>query len=158
MEPKKTNAKVYALRLLTVRDRSVQELRERLERRFSTDEAAEALDYLDDLGYLDDLRFAANYVQYRNRNRPTGNYLLRLELRNKGIADEDIDQVLNAADLEYELALSLAKQRMGSLERVEALVRIRRLYGLLQRRGFPSPIARRVVGELLDRDLENEYN
>lgn len=158
MEPKKTNAKVYALRLLTVRDRSVQELRERLERRFSTDEAAEALDYLDDLGYLDDLRFAANYVQYRNRNRPTGNYLLRLELRNKGITDEDIDQVLNAADLEYELALSLAKQRMGSLERVEALVRIRRLYGLLQRRGFPSPIARRVVGELLDRDLENEYN
>ena len=158
MEPKKTNAKVYALRLLTVRDRSVQELRERLERRFSKDEAAEALDYLDDLGYLDDLRFAANYVQYRNRNRPTGNYLLRLELRNKGIADEDIDQVLNAADLEYELALSLAKQRMGSLERVEALVRIRRLYGLLQRRGFPSPIARRVVGELLDRDLENEYN
>ena len=158
MEPKKTNAKVYALRLLTVRDRSVQELRERLERRFSKDEAAEALDYLDDLGYLDDLRFAANYVQYRNRNRPTGNYLLRLELRNKGITDEDIDQVLNAADLEYELALSLAKQRMGSLERVEALVRIRRLYGLLQRRGFPSPIARRVVGELLDRDLENEYN
>lgn len=136
----------------------MQELRERLERRFSTDEAAEALDYLDDLGYLDDLRFAANYVQYRNRNRPTGNYLLRLELRNKGITDEDIDQVLNAADLEYELALSLAKQRMGSLERVEALVRIRRLYGLLQRRGFPSPIARRVVGELLDRDLENEYN
>ncbi len=158
MEPKKTNAKVYALRLLTVRDRSVQELRERLERRFSKDEAAEALDYLDDLGYLDDLRFAANYVQYRNRNRPTGNYLLRLELRNKGITDEDIDQVLNAADLEYELALSLAKQRMGSLERVEALVRIRRLYGLLQRRGFPSPIARRVVGELLDSDLENEYN
>lgn len=136
----------------------MQELRERLERRFSKDEAAEALDYLDDLGYLDDLRFAANYVQYRNRNRPTGNYLLRLELRNKGITDEDIDQVLNAADLEYELALSLAKQRMGSLERVEALVRIRRLYGLLQRRGFPSPIARRVVGELLDRDLENEYN
>lgn len=136
----------------------MQELRERLERRFSKDEAAEALDYLDDLGYLDDLRFAANYVQYRNRNRPTGNYLLRLELRNKGITDEDIDQVLNAADLEYELALSLAKQRMGSLERVEALVRIRRLYGLLQRRGFPSPIARRVVGELLDSDLENEYN
>ena len=158
MEPKKTNAKVYALRLLTVRDRSVQELRERLERRFSKDEAAEALDYLDDLGYLDDLRFATNYIQYRNRSRPTGNYLLRLELRNKGITDEDIDQVLNAADLEYELALSLAKQRMGSLERVEALVRIRRLYGLLQRRGFPSPIARRVVGELLDRDLENEYN
>ncbi len=158
MEPKKTDAKVYALKLLTIRDRSVQELRERLERRFSKDETKEALDYLEQLGYLDDLRFATNYIQYRNRSRPTGNYLLRLELRNKGIADEYIDQVLNAPDAEYELALSVAKQRLGSLERVEALARIRRLYGLLQRRGFPSTIVRRVVGELLDRDLENEYN
>ncbi|HHT68051.1 MAG TPA: regulatory protein RecX [Firmicutes bacterium] len=157
-QPPKNDAKVYALRLLTVRDRSKQELRERLEQRFSAEEAAEALQYTEDLGYVDDQRFAMNYVQYRNRTRPSGNYLLRFELRSKGVGDHYIDQALNPPDMEYELALAVAKQRMASLERLEPIVRLRRLYGLLERRGFPSGLTRRVVGELLDRDLENEYN
>ena len=86
MEPTKktSNARVQALRLLTVRDRSVQELRDRLQRQFAQEEIEETLDYLERIGYLDDLRFAKNHVQYRNRHRPTGNHLLRLELRSKG--------------------------------------------------------------------------
>lgn len=158
MEPKKNDAKAYALRLLTVRDRSIQELKERLEKRFPGDEVQETLEYLEQIGYLDDLRFATNFVQYRNRQRPSGNYLLRFELRSKGVKESYIDQVLNADEVEYELALNLARQRLDTMEHVEALVRIRRLYGLLQRRGFSSGVARSVVGELLDRDLENEYN
>ncbi len=158
MEPKQSNAKSAALRLLTVRDRSVQEMKERLERNYTKEEVAETVDYLLEIGYLDDLRYARNHVDYRNRNRPTGNYLLRLELGKKGISDQIIDQVINAPEIEYELALTVAEQRLGSLERVDALARVRRLYGLLQRRGFPVTTARSVVGELLDRDLENEYN
>ncbi len=158
MEPKQSNAKSAALRLLTVRDRSVQEMKERLERNYTKEEVAETVDYLVEIGYLDDLRYARNHVDYRNRNRPTGNYLLRLELGKKGISDQIIDQVINAPEIEYELALTVAEQRLGSLERVDALARVRRLYGLLQRRGFPVTTARSVVGELLDRDLENEYN
>ncbi len=144
--------------MLTVRDRSRHELRERLERKFSHEETTEALDYLAGLGYLDDLSVAQNYVHYRNRQRPTGNYLLRLELRNKGIQDDYIEQVLNPAEVEYELAVNLAKQRFSTLERLEVNVVMRRLHGLLERRGFPAALARRVVGELLDRDLENDYN
>jgi regulatory protein len=144
--------------LLTVRDRSRHELRERLERKFSQAETAEALDYLAGLGYLNDLSVAQNHVHYRNRQRPTGNYLLRLELRNKGVQDDYIDQVLNPPEVEYELAVNLAKQRFSSLERLEAGVAKRRLHGLLERRGFPTMLAVRVVGELLDRDLENDYN
>jgi regulatory protein len=160
VEPTKktSNARVQALRLLTVRDRSVQELRDRLQRQFAQEEIEETLDYLERIGYLDDLRFAKNHVQYRNRHRPTGNYLLRLELRSKGVRDSYIEQALNSSALEYELALSLAKQRLGRLERVDALARMRRVCGLLQRRGFPATVARRVVCELLDRDPENEYN
>ncbi len=158
MKPKKNNAKTAALRLLTARDRSVQEVRERLERRFSKEEAEETIEYLQKAGYLDDLRYAQNYVDSRNHSRPTGNYLLRLELCKKGVKDSFIEQVLNSPEIEYELALSLAERRLGALQRVDALARLRRLYGLLQRRGFPSIVAKRVVGELLDRDLENEYN
>lgn len=136
----------------------MEELRERLERQFTADETNLALEYLAEMGYLDDLRFAENYVQYRNRQRPTGNYLLRIELRKKGIQDDYIEQVLNPPEIEYELALDLTRQRLRSLERFETIVVMRRLHGLLERRGFPASLARRVVGELLDRDLENEYN
>lgn len=158
MEPKKNEAKVRALRLLTIRDRSVYELKERLKQHFSEEEASETVAYLKELGYLDDLRFATNYVQYRNRMRPTGNFLLRIELRQKGIDDSFIEQVLNPPDQQYELAQVLAKQRLGSLERFEDIVRRRRLYGLLERRGFPSSVIKSVVSDLLDSDLENEYN
>lgn len=158
MEPKQTNAKSAALRLLTVRDRSTQEIRERLERSYTKEEVAQTIDYLLEIGYLDDLRYARNHVDDRNRNRPTGNYLLRLELGKKGINDQIIDQVINTPETEHELALAVAEQRLGALARVDALARVRRLYGLLQRRGFPVTTAKAVVGELLDRDLENEYN
>lgn len=65
------------------RDRSTQELRIRLERRFAPAEVEKTIKYLQEIGYLDDLRFARIYVDYRNRNRPTGNYLLRMELSSK---------------------------------------------------------------------------
>ncbi len=143
---------------MTVRDRSIQELRERLAERFSEGEIQETLEYLEHMGYLDDLRFAANFVQYRNRQRPSGNFLLRFELRNKGIKESYIDQVLNTDEVEYELALNLARHRLSNSGDVDGMVRVRRLYALLERRGFPSNVARRVVGELLDRDLENDYN
>ncbi|HHU60950.1 MAG: regulatory protein RecX [Bacillota bacterium] len=158
VEPKKNKAKAAALRLLTVKDRSKQELKERLERNFEESDVEEALIYLEKLGYLNDLRYAGNHVEYRNRQRPSGNYLLRMELNRKGIKETYIEQVLNPPEIEYKLAFTLAQQRLGRLEKVEALARTRRLYGLLQRRGFPGFVARRVVGELLDRDPENEYN
>ena len=84
-ETKAEDAKAAALRLLAARDRSTQELRIRLERRFAPAEVEKTIKYLQEIGYLDDLRFARIYVDYRNRNRPTGNYLLRMELSSKGI-------------------------------------------------------------------------
>lgn len=157
-QKKSDNPKAAALRLLAIRDRSKHELKTRLERRFCSEEVKQTLDYLEQIGYLDDLRFARNYVQSRNRHRPTGNYLLRLELSNKGIEDSQIEQVLNSSELENELALTLVRQRLGRLQRDDALVRVRKVYGLLQRRGFPGNVARKAVSELLDTDPENDYN
>jgi len=157
-ETKAEDAKAAALRLLAARDRSTQELRIRLERRFAPAEVEKTIKYLQEIGYLDDLRFARIYVDYRNRNRPTGNYLLRMELSSKGIPDSHIEEVLNSPEEEYELALNLAAQRLGRLERADALERCAKVYRFLQRRGFPGAVARKVIRELLDRDPEKEYN
>jgi regulatory protein len=155
---KDEDAKAVALRLLTVRDRSAYELRTRLARQFSDEDVEGVIQYLKDIGYLDDQRYALNYVEYRNRFRPTGNYLLRLELSSKGITEDIIDRVLNTPEQEYQLAMELAAQRLGRLQREDALSRCAKVYKLLQRRGFPSAAARKVIGELLDRDPETDYN
>ncbi|HHY10143.1 MAG TPA: regulatory protein RecX [Firmicutes bacterium] len=151
----KSDIKAAAVRLLTVRDRSVGELRERLRKNFADadDEIDEVLAYLEGIGYLDDRRFAQNHVASRNRFRPRGNFMLRLELKKKSIADAVIEEVLNPREKEYELALSLAAQRLGRLKNIEYEKRVQRLGSLLERRGFPSAVRRRVLGELLDRDL-----
>jgi hypothetical protein len=63
-ETKAEDAKAAALRLLAARDRSTQELRIRLERRFAPAEVEKTIKYLQEIGYLDDLRFARIYVDY----------------------------------------------------------------------------------------------
>ncbi len=159
MEQKKRNkARAAGLRLLTARDRSIQEIRERLERRFSQEEALDAVEYLIELGYLDDERYAKNYVEYRNHSRPRGNYLLRLELRNKGVAEPIIEQVLNTEEEECRLALTFGVEYLKRSGKTDFPTLKRRLYGALQRRGFSAPAVSMAVGELLDSDLEKEYN
>ncbi|HHY14983.1 MAG TPA: RecX family transcriptional regulator [Firmicutes bacterium] len=159
MEQKKTNkARAAGLRLLTARDRSTQEIKDRLERRFCEEDALDAVAYLTELGYLDDRRYAENYVEYRNLSRPRGNYLLRLELRNKGVAESIIEQVLNTEEEECALARRCGLEHLKRSGNADFPTLKRRLYGALQRRGFSPLAVNRAVGELLDSDLEKEYN
>lgn len=150
---KKSDLKARAFRLLAVRDRSVGELEERLKRDFGHDEVEEVIAYLKETGYLNDLRFAQNHVSSRNRFRPRGNFLLRVELKKKFISDAIIDEVLNSEEKEHELAHTLGKQRLQAMQRIEHTKRVRRLGSLLERRGFPGTVRRRVLSELLDSDL-----
>lgn len=49
-----------------------------------------------ELGILDDARFARDWARYRDRLRPTGEWLLRHELEEKGLDERLIDKVLAA--------------------------------------------------------------
>lgn len=159
MQQKKTNkARAAGLRLLTARDRSISEVKDRLGKRFSEEETLDAIEYLIELGYLDDLRYAKNYVEYRNHSRPRGNFLLRLELRNKGVSDAITEQVLNSEEQEYALALRFGGEYLQRSRSADFSTLKRRLYGALQRRGFAAFAVRQAIRELLDSDLEKEYN
>jgi regulatory protein len=157
-ETKTNKARAAALRLLAVRDRSGKEVRERLEKRFSEEEVNDAVEFLTKLGYLDDLRYAENYVAYRNEFRPRGNYLLQMELRTKGVSDEIVERVLNSEEKELGIALSFGEKYLERMGKVDVNAKRRRLYGALQRRGFSQSVVWQVVRQLLDSDLEKEYN
>ncbi len=85
-----------ALRFLARRSHSRWELFTKVTRKgFSRGDINQALDRLEELGYLDDRAFALEYCQYRLKQSPRGRKLLGLELVKRGISRELIDGVLS---------------------------------------------------------------
>ncbi len=133
-------AREAALRLLTVRARSVGELRDRLARKaFAEDVCDRIIDDLTAVGLLDDRDFARLWAEERVRLRPVGRRRLTNELRAKKVDTAVIDEV--AAEVyeehsETELARRALKKRTrsGGPDVVER--ERRRLEGFLLRRGF----------------------
>src|SRR5215831_13514826 len=84
----------YALKLLRNRDYSIASLREKLEARFG--EAPQTvLDQLLHKNFLNDRRFAENYVSRRKHRGPA---VVREELLARGITAELVDEMVSGAE------------------------------------------------------------
>ncbi len=140
-------ARSAALRLLGYRGRSEAEVRRRLAPRYSVETIERVITSLTEQGYLDDAAFAAQWRSSRERRRPRGKSLLRLELRGKGIPEETIREALEDFDglgNAYRAGQSLALRLAG-----EELTKFRqRLWSHLQRRGFEASVIRETVQTL----------
>ena len=140
-------ARSAALRLLGYRGRSEAEVRRRLARRYSVQTIERVITSLTEQGYLDDAAFAAQWRSNRERRRPRGKSLLRLELRGKGIPEETIREALEDFDglgNAYRAGQSLALRLAG-----EEFTKFRqRLWSFLQRRGFEGSVIRETVQTL----------
>src|SRR5437660_8225249 len=100
LDPARARERVFqrAGKLLAARQRSVEELRERLlEGRGATRTiVAEVIERLREYGYLDDARFAHSYASLRVQQRPIGRQRLERDLRMKRIDKTTIDAVLDS--------------------------------------------------------------
>ena len=134
-----------AVRFLSYRPRSVEEVRRNLAKHEVADSLiTAALARLEGLGYLDDRGFAEYWLENRARFKPMGERALRYELRAKGIADDIIETSL--ADFEEEEAAYRAAARQAS--RIRGTTRQvfrRKLSQMLRRRGFEADTIRDVV-------------
>ncbi len=142
-------AKEAALRLLAVRARSRAELVRRLSAKgYSPDVTEQVLDRLAEVGLIDDADFARQWVRQRHGFSGKGRRALEQELRRKGVSQEDSAAALDTvtADDEYERATELVRRKLRSLpaglDREKA---IRRLVGMLARRGYGHSVAYAVV-------------
>ncbi len=130
-----------ALRILTRRDYSRAELRQRLvDKGFDQTRIDEALQRCLDLGYLNDARYALNRAtSLMTQGRAVGLRIL-LDLQQHGISKELACQTLDKAreDCDEELLLaSLLKRRFPDFNYSLAPVKERRrVVHFLQRRGF----------------------
>ena len=136
-----------AIHYLSYRPRSEAELRGRLHRRgFDGDNVEAAIAKLREQGLVDDLAFAQFWKDNRESFSPRSQWLTRLELRQRGVADDIIDQVVADVDDEdsaYRAALSRAR----SLPLCDYQSFRRRLGEYLKRRGFGY----RVISHTVER-------
>jgi regulatory protein len=162
-------ARTVCLNLLTTRARTRAELAADLERReFDGDVVTTVLDRLVEVGLLDDVAFAEQWVDSRHRHRGLGRRALSQELRRKGIDSEVAGEAVAGldADAERERACELVRRKLPSLDRIESQAAARRLVGMLARKGYGAGMAYDVVrtemaarGAELDEagaDLEDE--
>jgi len=148
-----------AVNLLSYRPRSTGEIRTKLgEKDFSETAIEAAISRLNRLNYLDDRQFARFWVEDRLRNRPRGRRALQYELRQKGIADsiinEILDDLLDESLAAYEAAESRVRRMRGKTQREFK----QKVGAFLQRRGFGYEAANRAMQSLIQEiEAEDEH-
>ena len=136
-----------AAHYLRYRPRSEFELREGLHRRGFDDSIEAVIAELKERGLVDDMAFAQFWKDNRESFSPRSQQLTRLELRLKGVANEIIDQVVDAVnDEDSAYRAALGKARNLSLSDYQSFHR--RLGGYLKRRGFSYQVINHAVEQI----------
>lgn len=148
-------AREICLRQLAIRPRTRAELAQALRRAGISDQvAAEVLDRYHEVGMIDDAAFARAWVTSRHHGRGLARRALGAELRRRGVDPETVGDALDQldADTEEATARALVERRLRTSGGVEAPVLVRRLVGMLARKGYAPGLAYRVVKEVLAAD------
>ncbi len=106
----------YAVRSLGARMQSVRDLRHKLQERAEpgpdgSAAIARILEKLQEMRYLSDERFAADFTRLRQENRSLGRRRVQQDLQQKGIAAEVITEALDTAYSEMDEQL-LVRQHL----------------------------------------------
>ena len=115
------------------------------------DVAEQVLSRFAEVGMIDDALFAQMWVTSRHRGKGLARRALSQELQRKGVGDQEVAEALASLDPDVELATAraLVDRRLRTTRGLETQVRVRRLAGLLARKGYPAGTAFRVVKEAL---------
>ena len=134
----------HALKLLRRRDYTERRLREKLELKFGS-VPAEVIRQLLEKRFLDDRRYAENFVAKHPDRHPEG---VRAALEEAGVAPQTVDAVLRARDWPSLPDVLKAKMRIWRLHPPLPQRDAARLFRLLSRLGYPEEEIREELEQL----------
>ncbi|WP_084129946.1 regulatory protein RecX [Demequina sp. NBRC 110055] len=141
-------AREIALRLLTHSARSRAQLREGLvSRDVDEDLADEIVARYEEVGLLDDGALASTIARTRHQERGKSRRAISQELARKGFDAAHVDEALAqiSDEDEYEAARALGRKRWDQLAGVDHDARVRRVVGMLGRKGYSPSVAFALV-------------
>lgn len=147
-------AKEKAMRLLLQQDRTEKELRDRLYRAGFSETASEAaMQYVSGFGYLDDRRYAENYISFHKGRRSRKE--ISFKLKNKGVPPEILSMSMEGYETEDEsvaiehlIQKKIKGQRLSDMEYTQ----LNKITAYLARKGFSFPVISRVMREMKERE------
>jgi len=151
-------ARAICLRLLTGTPRTRKQLADALRKREIPDDVAdEVLSRFEEVGLINDSAFADAWVESRHHGRGLARRALAQELRTKGVDSTLIDEAVGQLDSEQEevTARELVARKLRSTRGLDRDKRLRRLAGMLARKGYSEGMALRVVRQALEEEGED---
>lgn len=149
------------IHLLKFRGRSEKEIRDHLQSKKAPLEIIEKIiTYCKDLKFIDDEKFAVDWVRSRLTYRLKSKKIIKLELIKKGIEPEIIEKVLGDsgknenANTDLDLAKKLVQHRLSRYINLPRQEIYQKLGGFLSRRGFDWE----TIKQAIDSELALEYN
>lgn len=150
-------ARAIVLRQLTASAKSRKQLEDKLaDRNVPEDVAREVLDRFEEVELVDDAQFAELYVRSRAGSRKLSRSAIRRELATRGVTGEIAESALEQRTDEDERAdaAELVRRKLPAgaelTDRAERDKAVRRLVGMLGRKGYPPGLAFAVVKEELE--------
>ncbi|MCK5084267.1 MAG: regulatory protein RecX [Candidatus Pacebacteria bacterium] len=146
----KNEALQFAMKLIGLRMRSVLEIKTRLEKKgFGTKIINEVLRDLEKYRYTNDEQFAESYINDRMNFRPCGNFLIRKELKEKGVEENIIERKIEeliGEEIEIASAKKLAEKKLRTISDKTDKSKInQKVRSYLQSRGYSFDIISRVI-------------
>lgn len=155
-------ARAIVLRRLEQAPRSRRELEQILGRTGCEPHVARAvLDRLTEVGLVDDAAFAQVLVRSRQSTKALARHALAYELRRKGIRDDTARQVLDEVEqeepgAERRRAFELVERKLRTMHGLGVQVQMRRLAGMLARKGYNSEVTMSVIRDALAERPEHQ--
>jgi len=155
-----TESELYtaAINGLARRAYSVYEMRSYLERRAEDKDVVKSvLDRLKHLEYLDDARYARQFVRLHTELRKQGAFRIARDLRARGVPDRHIESALaerSPASSESTLVRQRLERRIKSLRGPLDERRVASLYRSLLRAGFSADTIRQELSALTRKAVE----
>lgn len=141
-----------SLRFLSYRPRSIKEIRDYLKKKkVSVVTIEKIISVLLEKRFLDDLAFTQWWIDQRTRVKQKGIRIIRIELSQKGIAKEIIEQAIHETEPELQTQ-ALEKLLQKKLRRYKGLER-RELYqklgATLMRAGYSYDVVKKSIDAAL---------
>ncbi len=143
-----------ALKYLGYKMRTEKEVLDKLiSEEYSEEIIARVMEFLEKYEYINDREYCVRYIKETLKLRPKGIYLIKTELKAKGIPESLAEEVLNEAQIdEISIAEKLLEKKYEGFADMDAKEKSK-IYGYLQRRGFSFGVIKEAVAELAEKGI-----
>jgi len=147
-------ARRYALKLLHYRSRSEKEMTWRLRKKgFDANGVSNTVEYLKDAGLIKDEELASELLRTSLKNKYLGRKGVKMFLLRRGIKKDLVNETLSglSENIEKDTAQRHVEKKLRTLKSYPRDTIKKRIWGMLQRRGFSPEIINTAIKSIEDK-------